>query len=76
MRMRSDAKREPEERHAGVKLVHGTDSTVYPHGDNARQFARMVRFGMAPIEAIRSATTDAAVQSADTTRNVSDSQRE
>ncbi len=45
---------------AGVKLVYGTDSAVYPHGDNARQFARMVRFGMTPLEAIQSATRDAA----------------
>ncbi len=45
---------------AGVKLVFGTDSAVYPHGHNARQFSRMVRFGMTPIEAIRAATSDAA----------------
>ena len=45
---------------AGVKLVFGTDSAVYPHGDNARQLSRMVQFGMSPIEAIRSATIDAA----------------
>ena len=24
---------------AGVKMVYGTDAGVYPHGDNARQFA-------------------------------------
>ncbi len=45
---------------AGVRLIFGTDSAVYPHGDNARQFSRMVRFGMKPIEAIRAATRDAA----------------
>ncbi|MEL6869408.1 MAG: amidohydrolase family protein [Pseudomonadota bacterium] len=45
---------------AGVKMVFGTDAGVYPHGDNARQFARMVRFGMTPLEAIRAATLDAA----------------
>lgn len=45
---------------AGVKLVYGTDSAVYPHGDNGKQFSRMVRFGMTPLEAIRSATINAA----------------
>ena len=45
---------------AGVAMVFGTDSAVYPHGDNARQFSRMVRFGMTPAEAIRAATVDAA----------------
>jgi imidazolonepropionase-like amidohydrolase len=45
---------------AGVNLGYGTDSGVYPHGDNARQFAYMVRYGMTPIQAIRSATIDAA----------------
>ena len=44
---------------AGVEMVYGTDSAVYPHGDNARQFSRMVRFGMTPAEAIRSATVSA-----------------
>lgn len=41
---------------AGVKLAYGTDAGVYPHGQNARQFSRMVQFGMTPIEAIRAAT--------------------
>lgn len=45
---------------AGVEMVFGTDSAVYPHGDNARQFSRMVRFGMTPAEAIRAATVNAA----------------
>ncbi len=45
---------------AGVKLAFGTDAGVYPHGDNARQFAKMVEWGMTPIEAIRAATLDAA----------------
>jgi len=44
----------------GVKLAYGTDSGVYPHGDNARQLPYMVRYGMTPMEAIRSATIDAA----------------
>ncbi len=45
---------------AGVRIGYGTDAGVYPHGDNARQFAYMVRYGMTPLEAIRSATTSAA----------------
>lgn len=45
---------------AGVKLGFGTDSGVYPHGDNAKQFAVMVRYGMTPMQAIQSATTLAA----------------
>jgi imidazolonepropionase-like amidohydrolase len=40
----------------GVKIAFGTDSGVYPHGMNARQFAYMVRHGMTAMEAIRSAT--------------------
>jgi imidazolonepropionase-like amidohydrolase len=45
---------------AGVHIAFGTDSGVYPHGDNARQFAYMVRYGMTPLQAIRSATIDSA----------------
>ena len=45
---------------AGVKMAYGTDAGVYPHGDNAKQFAYMVRYGMTPLQAIRSATIDAA----------------
>ncbi|HEX6330690.1 MAG TPA: amidohydrolase family protein [Actinomycetota bacterium] len=45
---------------AGVKLVFGTDSGVYPHGMNARQFATMVEHGMTPMQAVRSATIVAA----------------
>ncbi|MEI6486497.1 MAG: amidohydrolase family protein [Sphingomonadales bacterium] len=45
---------------AGVKMVFGTDAGVYPHGDNARQFAKMVEWGMTPIDAIRAATIRAA----------------
>lgn len=44
----------------GVRLGFGTDAGVYPHGLNARQFAYMVRYGMTPAQAIRSATLDAA----------------
>lgn len=44
----------------GVKIAYGTDSGVYPHGGNAKQFAYMVRYGMTPVQAIQSATIRAA----------------
>jgi len=45
---------------AGVKMIFGTDAGIYPHGDNARQFAIMVRYGATPLQAIQSATVTAA----------------
>jgi imidazolonepropionase-like amidohydrolase len=45
---------------AGVKMLFGTDAGVYPHGLNARQFAKMVEWGMTPMEAIQAATRSAA----------------
>ncbi len=42
----------------GVKIGFGTDSGVYPHGMNARQFAYMVRYGMTPLQAIQAATIE------------------
>jgi imidazolonepropionase-like amidohydrolase len=45
---------------AGVKIAYGTDSGVYPHGDNAKQFPYMVRYGLTPMEAIRAATLNSA----------------
>jgi imidazolonepropionase-like amidohydrolase len=45
---------------AGAKLTFGTDAAVYPYGLGARQFAYMVRYGMTPAQAIRSATSEAA----------------
>jgi imidazolonepropionase-like amidohydrolase len=44
----------------GVRITFGTDSGVYPHGLNGRQFASYVRLGMTPLDAIRAATTTAA----------------
>lgn len=41
----------------GAKVVYATDSGVYPHGDNGKQFARAVRFGMTPVQALMSATS-------------------
>lgn len=45
---------------AGVNIVFGTDCGVGPHGDNAREFEFMVEGGMAPMDAIRAATSVAA----------------
>jgi imidazolonepropionase-like amidohydrolase len=45
---------------AGVKMLFGTDAGVYPHGRNALQFAKMVEWGMMPMEALQAATKDAA----------------
>ena len=45
---------------AGVNMVFGSDAGVYPHGDNPKQFARMVKFGMSPIQAIQAATINPA----------------
>ena len=45
---------------AGAALAFGTDGGVYPHGDNAKQFATMVEFGAKPIDTIRIATVNAA----------------
>jgi imidazolonepropionase-like amidohydrolase len=44
----------------GDKMAFGTDAGVYPHGDNARQFAYMVQYGMTPMQAIQAATINAA----------------
>ncbi len=44
----------------GVKMAFGTDSGVYPHGRNAEQFNLMVKAGMKEIDALRSATINAA----------------
>ena len=45
---------------AGVKMVFGSDAAIYPHGDNAKQFSRMVKFGMTPLQAIQSSTINSA----------------
>jgi imidazolonepropionase-like amidohydrolase len=46
--------------HAGVKIAFGTDAAVYPHGLNAHEFAVYVQMGMTPLDAIRTATVNAA----------------
>lgn len=45
---------------AGVNLAYGTDAGVYPHGDNAKQFPYMVRYGLTPMQAIQAATINSA----------------
>ena len=45
---------------AGVKMVFGSDAAIYPHGDNAKQFSRMVKFGMTPLQAIQASTINSA----------------
>ena len=45
---------------AGVKIVFGTDAGVFPHGLNAMQFAYMVKYGLTPMQAIQTATINAA----------------
>ena len=44
----------------GVKISFGTDAAVFPHGQNAKEFALMVGLGMTPIDALRTATANAA----------------
>ena len=45
---------------SGVKVAFGTDAAVYPHGLNAHEFAVMVKLGLTPLQAIQSATLNAA----------------
>jgi imidazolonepropionase-like amidohydrolase len=45
---------------AGVVILSGSDSGVFAHGDNARELDLMVDYGMAPLAALKSATSIAA----------------
>lgn len=45
---------------ADVKMVMGTDAGIYPHRESPRQLSRMVQFGMTSIQALQSATINAA----------------
>jgi imidazolonepropionase-like amidohydrolase len=45
---------------AGVTILSGSDAGVFAHGDNARELELMVAFGMAPLAALKSATSIAA----------------
>ncbi len=44
----------------GANMVFGTDAGIYHHGDNARQFKYMVKWGMTPLEAIQASTINTA----------------
>lgn len=45
---------------AKVNIAFGTDTPVFPHGENAKEFTALVHRGMTPIEAIQTATINAA----------------
>ncbi|ALU42368.1 MULTISPECIES: Xaa-Pro dipeptidase [Pseudoalteromonas] len=45
---------------AGVNMVFGSDGGVYPHGQNGKQFSRMVKFGMNELQALQAATINSA----------------
>ncbi|MDO6639774.1 amidohydrolase family protein [Shewanella sp. 5_MG-2023] len=45
---------------AGANMVFGSDAAIYPHGDNGKQFSRMVTFGMTPAQALQAATINSA----------------
>jgi imidazolonepropionase-like amidohydrolase len=45
---------------SGVKVAFGTDAAVFPHGENAKEFAVYVKLGMTPLAALRTATVNAA----------------
>lgn len=44
----------------GVNIAFGTDASVCPHGTNARQFSYQVKYGQTAMQAIQSATINAA----------------
>src|SRR5690242_18702218 len=45
---------------AGVTIINGSDVGTFPHGDNGRELEAMVAYGMAPADAVKSATSVAA----------------
>ena len=45
---------------AGVRIAFGTDAGVFPHGRNAGEFSELVKMGMTPLQAVQSATVNAA----------------
>ncbi len=45
---------------AGVKIAFGTDAGVFPHGENAGEFSIYVQLGMSELDALRTATVNAA----------------
>ena len=44
----------------GVKIAMGSDAGIYPHGDNAEEIVDYVALGMSEMEAIMTATVNAA----------------
>ncbi|GIX35563.1 MAG: Xaa-Pro dipeptidase [Lysobacteraceae bacterium] len=46
---------------AGVRIAFGTDAGVFPHGENAKEFALLVEAGLTPVEALQTATRNAAM---------------
>lgn len=44
----------------GILVAFGTDAGVIPHGRNAREFGALIRHGLGPAAALRSATVEAA----------------
>src|SRR4030095_13149612 len=45
---------------AGVKIAMGSDQSVLPHGQNAKEIVWMATHGMTPLESVRAATVNAA----------------
>lgn len=60
VRLRNEHKAFERAYAAGVKIAFGTDAGTFSHGDNAKEFELMVKFGMSPMDAIYSATVAAA----------------
>jgi imidazolonepropionase-like amidohydrolase len=46
---------------AGVKVAFGSGVGPFPHGTQNKEFEYMVKFGMTPAQAIRAATSEAAL---------------
>jgi imidazolonepropionase-like amidohydrolase len=45
---------------AGVRVALGTDSSVYPHGENSNELSALVSAGLSPLAALQAATIHAA----------------
>jgi imidazolonepropionase-like amidohydrolase len=46
---------------AGVKVAFGSGVGPFPHGTQTKEFEYLVKFGMTPVQAIRAATSEAAL---------------